>query len=86
MIIINKLFIKIVSIETIKNLDGKTMRNQKTIGLALLLTLFVANFNMFINLPLCSAAANVYSPGLIAELGEASTVLVYSQVDATVKV
>jgi hypothetical protein len=62
------------------------MRNQKTIGFALLLTLCTANFAMFINLPLCSAAANGYPPGLIAELGEASTVLIYSQIDATVKV
>ena len=60
------------------------MKNHKAIGLALLLVLFAANANMLVNTPLGSAAASGYSSGLIAELGEASTTLIYSTITATV--
>jgi len=59
------------------------MKNHKAIGFALLLVFFAAN-TMLINVPLGSAAATAYSSGLIAELGEASTTLIYSTITATV--
>lgn len=60
------------------------MKNRKAIGLALLLVLFAANANMLVNTPLGSATASGYSSGLIAELGETSTTLIYSTITATV--
>ncbi|NWF86904.1 trypsin-like peptidase domain-containing protein [Candidatus Bathyarchaeota archaeon] len=60
------------------------MKNLKAIGLAMLLMLFVANYGMLDGIPSGSAATTSYSTGLIAELGEASTMLIYSTLTATV--
>jgi len=60
------------------------MKNHKSVGLALLLMLFAVNVNTLCNVPCCFAAASSYPSGLIAELGETSTVLIYSQISATV--
>jgi S1-C subfamily serine protease len=60
------------------------MKNHKTIGLALLLILFAANIGALFNIPSSSAATSSLSLGLIAELGEASTMLIYSTITATV--
>jgi S1-C subfamily serine protease len=65
-------------------LEGKLMKTLKAIGFALLLLIFTANFAMLTNAPPSFAATNGYSTGLIAELGEASTVLIYSTITATV--
>jgi len=46
--------------------------------------LFTSNSIILANVPLSYAATSSYSLGLIAELGEASTVLIYSTVTATV--
>lgn len=62
----------------------KSMKNRKTIGLALLLMFITANSTKLANIPASSAATNGYSLGLIAELGEASTMLVYSTLTVTV--
>jgi hypothetical protein len=64
-------------------LEGKIMKNRKAIGLALFLVLFMANASVLFSIPLCSATDG-YSAGLIAELGEASTMLIYSTLTATV--
>jgi serine protease Do len=53
----------------------------KVLGTIILLALSV-----LIVAPNCSAATTAYSPQFIGELGEASTVLIYSQIDATIKV
>lgn len=42
--------------------------------------------SVLIAMPKCSAATTSYSPAFIGELGEASTVLIYSQINATIKV
>lgn len=60
------------------------MKTLKAIGLAMLLMLLVANIGMLNGVPFCSAAATSYSTELIAELGEASTTLIYSTLTATV--
>lgn len=60
------------------------MKNHKAIGLALLLILFTTNIGTLCNIPLSSAATTSLSLGLIAELGEASTVLICSTITATV--
>jgi S1-C subfamily serine protease len=60
------------------------MKNRKTVGLTLLLMLFAANASMLSNIPSGSAATSSLSLGLIAELGEASTTLIYSTITATV--
>jgi len=49
-----------------------------------LLMIVVAGAGMTPKIP--QGAASVYSSSLIAELGEASTVLIYSQVDANIKI
>lgn len=63
------------------------VKNEKTkrVMLSLLVAFFAVNFLAVAIKPPCSAESS-YSTGLIAELGEASTVLIYSQIDATVKV
>jgi S1-C subfamily serine protease len=61
------------------------MKTSKTIGLALLLLTLLSANNAVHNKSLL-AIPDSYSTGFIAEVGEASTVLVYSQIDATVKV
>jgi S1-C subfamily serine protease len=60
------------------------MKNLKAVGLAMLLMLFVAGCGVLVGIPSRSNAATNYSTGLIAELGEASTVLIYSTLTATV--
>lgn len=60
------------------------MKTLKAIGLAMLLMLLVANIGMLNGVPFSSAAATSYSTELIAELGEASTTLIYSTLTATV--
>jgi hypothetical protein len=60
------------------------MVNHKAIGLTLLLMFLMANTGILVNVPLGSATTNGYSLGLIAELGEASTVLIYSTLTVTV--
>ena len=54
---------------------------------ATMLLLLVTTMNFLAKVQLGNAAATTtYSPSLIAELGEASTVLIYSQIDANIKV
>ena len=60
------------------------IKKSKTIGIALLLIL-AANVCLMSQMRLCGGATG-YSAALIAELGEASTVLVFSQIGASVKV
>jgi len=60
------------------------MKNRKTVGLTLLLILFAANASMLSNIPSGSATTSSLSLGLIAELGEASTMLICSTITATV--
>jgi serine protease Do len=57
------------------------MKSLKALGVILLVVL-----SALMTVPNCSAATTAYSPAFIGELGEASTVLIYSQIDATVKV
>lgn len=57
------------------------MKNSKALGTILLLALSV-----LISMSNCSVATTTYSPAFIGELGEASTVLIYSQISATIKV
>jgi len=59
------------------------MKNKKIIGFASLVIIILAATTCLTNVPIASAAGS-YSLGLIAELGEASTVLIYSTVTATV--
>ncbi len=63
------------------------MVKAKLIGI-ILLTLMLTSFSGISSIiPQVSAADNTsLSPALIGELGEASTVLIYSQIDATIKV
>jgi serine protease Do len=42
--------------------------------------------SVLITIPSCTAVTTTYSTAAIGELGEAATVLIYSQIDATVKV
>jgi S1-C subfamily serine protease len=65
-------------------LEGKLMKNRRSIGLALLVMLFSANASALVNVPSGSGASSTLSLGLIAELGEASTVLIYSTITAKV--
>jgi len=60
------------------------MNDRKAIGITLLLMLFVANAGVLFRIPSSSAATSALSLGLIAELGEASTMLIYSTITATV--
>lgn len=60
------------------------MKTHRNIGLMLLTLLLTINLNTVTRIPLISAAPNGYSLGIIAELGEASTVLIYSTITATV--
>lgn len=60
------------------------MKNRRSIGLALLVMLFSANASALVNVPSGSGASSTLSLGLIAELGEASTVLIYSTITAKV--
>jgi serine protease Do len=48
--------------------------------------LLTATLGALSNVPTSSGATGGYSPALISELGEAATVLIYSQVDASVKI
>jgi hypothetical protein len=57
------------------------LKNNKVLGVIFLLAL-----SALMAMPNCSAATTAYSPQFIGELGEASTVLIYSQIDATIKV
>jgi serine protease Do len=57
------------------------LRNSKALG-----TVFLLALSVLIAMPNCSAAATSYSPAFIGEIGEASTVLIYSQINATIKV
>jgi S1-C subfamily serine protease len=59
---------------------------KSTITKAIILLLLMAGMNFLAKLQFCNAATTTYSPSLIAELGEASTVLIYSQIDANIKV
>jgi S1-C subfamily serine protease len=58
------------------------MKNGKKFKTPLLLLLF--STSLLFNIPLFINKASAYSSGLIAELGEASTMLIYSQISATV--
>jgi serine protease Do len=58
----------------------------KPIGIMLLVILAIASTGTLTVIPQSFAVNEGYSPALIAELGEASTVLIYSRIDATVKV
>jgi S1-C subfamily serine protease len=60
---------------------------KKSIIAGMMLLLFLAaNMNTMAKVQLCEAAGETYSSALIAELGEASTVLIYSQIDANIKI
>jgi hypothetical protein len=61
--------------------EDKKLKNSKALGTILLLALSV-----LIGIPSCTAVTTTYSPASIGELGEAATVLIYSQIDATIKV
>ena len=61
------------------------MRISTFAGIVLLMFL-VTSVGIFPKQPMRAGAASVYSSSFIAELGEASTVLIYSQVDANIKV
>jgi serine protease Do len=64
---------------------GKKMKSNKSEGTILLVLLFASSLGAFTNVGR-STASSGYSPAMIGELGEASTVLIYSQIDATVKI
>jgi serine protease Do len=66
--------------------EGKKMKSKKAIATILLATLLISMFGFSINIQKASAANTGYSAAMIGELGEASTVLIYSQIDATVKI
>lgn len=48
--------------------------------------MFLLALSALMVIPNCSVATAAYSPQFIGELGEASTVLIYSQIDANIKV
>jgi len=50
------------------------------------LLLLTANMSIMAETQLCRAATEGYSPAMIAELGEAATMLVYCQIDADIKI
>jgi len=53
----------------------------------MMLSLFLmAHMSIIAEVQLCKATNGTYSPALISELGEASTMLVYCQVDANIKI
>jgi len=62
------------------------MKNSRLMGMMLLATLLASMFGTLVLIDRCSAATGGYSPAFIGELGEASTVLIYSQIDASIKV
>lgn len=62
------------------------MRSKRTIGTILLATLLISMLGASVNIQKGLAADTGYSAAMIGELGEASTVLIYSQIDATVKI
>lgn len=62
------------------------MRSKRTIGTILLATLLISMLGVSVNIQKGLAADTGYSAAMIGELGEASTVLIYSQIDATVKI
>jgi len=62
------------------------MINRKTIGIILLTTLLLFTVGTISCIQKVAAANSGYSAQLIGELGEASTVLIYSQIDATIKI
>jgi len=51
-----------------------------------LLLLLTANISIMAETQLCKAATEGYSPAMIAELGEAATMLIYCQIDADIKI
>jgi serine protease Do len=65
---------------------GKKMKNNKPVGAILLTMLLASMLGAFTNIQGCTATSSGYSPAMIGELGEAATVLIYSQIDATVKI
>jgi len=62
------------------------MKRNNTIGTILLAMLLTSTFGVLVNTQRSTAANSGYSPAMIGELGEAATVLIYSQIDATVKI
>lgn len=62
------------------------MKNQKKTRVVILLALIVSMLGVSTNIPQGSTATNNYSVAKIGELGQASTVLIYSQIDATIKI
>lgn len=62
------------------------MKNRKIIGIALLATLLLSTMGVIGSIEKVAAANGGYSTQLIGELGEASTVLIYSQIDAIIKI
>ena len=61
------------------------MKSNKPEGTILLVLLFASSFGAFTNVGR-SPSISGYTPAMIGELGEAATVLIYSQIDATVKI
>jgi S1-C subfamily serine protease len=62
------------------------MMNNKQVGAILLAMLIASVLGAFTNVQRCATTSNGYSPAMIGELGEAATLLIYSQIDATVKI
>jgi serine protease Do len=62
------------------------MKNNKSIGMALLTMMLASVCGGFMSIQRVTATSIGYSPAMIGELGEAATVLIYSQIDATVKI
>lgn len=67
------------------HLEGMRIR-KLIVVLAVLSLLLVTNVPFMNEVKLCKAATEEYSPAMTAELGEASTVLIYSQIDANIKI
>ena len=63
------------------------MKNNETIGTMLAIVMSLSLLGSFVNVQQTRAAADSgFSTAMIGELGEAATVLIYSQIDATVKI
>jgi serine protease Do len=62
------------------------MINRKTLEIIVLATLLLSTVGFISSIQKVAAANDGYSVQLIGELGEASTVLIYSQIEATIKI
>jgi serine protease Do len=71
-----------------KQESRKTMTDKKVIGIVILAVLLLSTFGGLSGAQTVAAATPTsgYSTQIIGELGEASTVLIYSQIEATIKI